>query len=144
MSIDELKLINSIAQVYADLEQYAQAITIHEQLLAYVEHHCDEVMTSDFLQLVLFNYAQELCLDKQYRKSIEFAKQGQKACILYDQCHCLPGYFSIMAECHYFLGQRGESEECYKVAYYLYTALEQFQRRQELAAAAYERLGLTF
>lgn len=144
-TVDEIKLINSIALVYSDLKQYSDAIRIHEQLLSYIEAHYSEAITSgSILQLVLFNYSRELGLNKQYQKSIEYAKKGQKSCIQYGQCNCLSGYLAIMAECYYYLGQIKESKECYTEAYYLCKALEQYRDFQIIQKEAFERIGLRF
>ena len=144
-TIDEIKLINSIALVYSRLKQYSVAINIHKQLQTYIEAHYSESITSgSILELVLFNYARELGLNKQYQESIQYAQQGRKTCIQYGHCNCLPGFLAIMAECYYFLNQPKKSAEYYKEAYYLYKALEQTQDLQIIKAEALERLGLKF
>ena len=144
-TVDEIKLINCIANVYSDTKQYSRAIEIHEQLLAYIEVHYAQVITSGgVFQLVLYNCARELGLDKQYQKSIVLAKKGKKACIQYGQYHCLAGYLSVMAEDYYFLNQREKSVEYYKEAYYLCKVLERWDDFQIIIKEASERLNLTF
>lgn len=144
-TVDEIKLINSIALVYSDLKQYSDALQIHEQLLNYIEVHYSESVTSGgTLQLILYNYARELCLDKQYQKSSILAQKGKDACIKYGQYHCLPGFLSILAENTFFLEQKKESAEYYKEAYYLYRILGQSKNCHIIKTEAAERLGLTF
>ncbi len=144
-TVDEIKLINSIANVYSNIKQYSRAIQIHKQLLRYIETHYSESVTGgSILELVLFNYARELGLNKQYQKSIQYAQQGRKACIHYGHCNCLPGFLAIMAECYYFLNQKEESVEYYKEAYYLCKALDQKDDLQIVIREASERLGLIF
>ena len=144
-TVDEVKLINCIANVYSDTKQYSYAIQIHKQLLVYIKSHYSESITSgSILELVLFNYARELGLNKQYQESIHYAQQGRKTCIQYGHCNCLPGFLAIMAECYYFLNQPKESAEYYKEAYYLYKVLEQMDDLQIIIQEASERLNLTF
>lgn len=124
-SIDEVKIINQIAQIYSSTVNHEKTIIIYKQLLEYIEEHFMNIFQfSGLLPLVTYNYARELDLLGCYHEAIEIAEMGRKACVKYGQYRNLPSIIEIMAECYHFLNNDERSKELYRQAYYLYQAID--------------------
>lgn len=122
--VDEVKVINQIANVYSNQGNRKQVLHIYVQLIDYIKQHFQNVkQSSGLLPLVSYNYARELDLDGQYEKAIEIAKLGWEACVQYGQYASLPSTLEIIAECYHFLGDDEKSKDYYRQAYYLYKAV---------------------
>lgn len=122
--IDEVKVINQIANIYSKQGKREQALQIFVQLIEYIKQHFHNVKQSGgLLPLVSFNYARELDLDGQYEKAIEVAHLGWESCVQYGQYATLPSSIEIIAECYHFLGDDEKSKDYYKQAYYIYKAI---------------------
>lgn len=122
--IDEVKVINQIANIYSKQGKREQALQIFVQLIEYIKQHFHNVKQSGgLLPLVSFNYARELDLDGQYEKAIEVAHWGWESCVQYGQYATLPSAIEIIAECYHFLGDDEKSKDYYKQAYYIYKAI---------------------
>jgi tetratricopeptide (TPR) repeat protein len=144
-TFDEIKIINQIAIVYSDMEQHATAITIYQQLLAYIDKHYGEILGgSGLLPMVLHNYARELDFNKQYEACIGICEKGRRVCIQYANYQFFPGFLALMAESYHFAGKDDKSKECYLQAYYLYRALGNEASLNIVRKEAKEYLGLEF
>ena len=122
--VDEVKVINQIANIYSKQGKREQALQIFVQLIEYIKQHFHNVKQSGgLLPLVSFNYARELDLDGQYEKAIEVAHLGWESCVQYGQYATLPSSIEIIAECYHFLGDDEKSKDYYKQAYYIYKAI---------------------
>jgi transcriptional regulator with XRE-family HTH domain len=142
-SVDEVKVINQLADVSSKRGQHKRAIDIYRQLLRYVQSHFQNMLRSNgLLPLIAYNYARELDLDKQYEKSIEIAELGRKSCVQYGYYQMLPDLFAIKAECYYFLGQEQQSREHYLQAYVLYKSYELPQKLYIICEEAKRYLGM--
>ena len=124
-SIDEVKIINQIAQLYSSSGDHEKTIVIYRQLLEYIENHFKNILqSSGLLPLVAYNYARELDLLERYQEAIDIAEMGRKACVKYGQYRTLPSTLAIMAECYHFLNNDERSKELYRQAYYLHQAID--------------------
>ena len=134
--LEEVKIINSIANIYSVLGDNKKAANIFSQLLKYVEKHYWHLSQAGaILALVAFNYSRVLDLVKRYEDAIEVAEIGRYACIKFGHYESLPDVLAVMAECRYFLGEREESARLYTQAYYLYQAID---NKRDLAVIADE------
>lgn len=131
-SMDEIRLINQIAQTLSELGERKKAIDIYYQLIWNIEKNNKELAgyASQFC-LVSHNYAIILTLEKRYADAIDIAEKGRKFCLLYGKYQFLPGFLTIQAECAYFLGETEKSKRLYFQAYYIYEAFE-YEANQEI------------
>lgn len=117
---DEIKIINQLALAYADAGEHLEAIGILSQLYKYIQKHFHNIpLTRAHLNMVAYNYANELDIVGQYQKAIEIAEEGQQVCLDYGHYLSLPGLLAIQAECYHFLGDDAKSQDFYYQAYYL-------------------------
>lgn len=119
-TMDEVKIINSMANCFSNSGRNDQALKIYEQLFSYIRTHYQNILQSGgLLPLVAECYARSLDIAQQYEKALEIGQLGVDAGVKYGQYFTLCGSLSIMAECHYFLGHLEESEKLYYQAYYM-------------------------
>lgn len=145
--IDEVKIINQIAQAYSNLGHNKKAIDIYYQLLKYIKKHFKNIFQSSGLfPLIAYNYSRELDLMGRYEEAIEIAEMGWESCVKYGQYRSLPSTISIIAECYYFLGNNEKSKELYRQAYYLYKAIgnEKSLKIIEMDIKKYFEEGINF
>lgn len=144
-SLDEMAIINQIAETYSETGQHEKAAGMFDQLLTYVrEHYQNVTQPSRYLSWAARNYALELCLTGRYEKSIEIAAFGQKVCLDYGYCQFLPGLLAIMADCRYEIGEREQSRQLYCQAYYLYKEVGNASGLALVEKAARKRFGQEF
>lgn len=123
-SLNEVKVLNQIANTYSNLGQHDQALAIFSQLLDYIQSHFQSIpQSSGHLSLVAFNYALELATCKRYEDAIAMAELGRSACIKYGHYQFLPGCIHIIAECAHYLGDDEKSRTFYRGAYSFYVML---------------------
>lgn len=142
-TINEVKIINQIANVCSDAEQNKRAADIYYQLLRYVRIHFQETRISiGMLPTILYNYARVLDLCGCYEEGSRYAEEGREACIKYGHYQALPGCLAIYAECCYFLGRNRESEDNYRQAYYLFKTLRKIKNQATVRDEAKRYLGI--
>lgn len=143
--LDEMAIINQIAEAYSEAGQHEKAAGMFSQLLTYVREHDQKVtQPSRYLSQAACNYAWELCLTGCYEKALEIAELGRRACMTDGYCQSLPGLLAVMAECRYALGEREQSQHLYRQAYYLYKETGDASGRAAVEEAARKRLGPEF
>lgn len=146
-TVDEMKIINQIAGVYADVGQIKMAADLYARLLRYVQKHQQEaVISSGMLPMVLGNYARVLDLNGQYQEAVDYAQQGIEACVRYGHYQMLYACLAIQAESYHFLQQDAKSAEAYHKAYYLCKVIgrEESVRVIREEAKAYLEIELPF
>lgn len=73
--VDELKIINQIALVYADYGQTKAAVSLYSQLLQYLDGHLQSLeQTRPMKILISYNYARVLCMEQQNEQAIQVAQ----------------------------------------------------------------------
>lgn len=144
-SIDEVKLINLIASIYAKDGQHKKAVDILSQLLKYIQKHYQNILQSNgLLPMVALNYAIELASCKRHENAIEIAELGWQSCVKYGHYQFLPGVMAVKAECYFFLKNYEESKKLYEQAYYVYKAIDNQKEADKVKLEAKERLGMEF
>ena len=144
-TVDEIKLINQIAGVYADLGQHKKAADLYDRLLNYVQKHQQEaVISSGMLPMVLGNYARALDLCGDYAEAVDYAQQGVEACVRYGHYQMLYACLAIQAECYHFLKQDAKSAEAYHEAYYLCKIIGREESLRAIQEEAKNYSGLEF
>lgn len=144
-SLDEIKVINQIAVAYSAMGEEDKAIDILEQLLKYIQKH-DQNLTESagLLPLVSHNYASVLLKRRYYRKAIEIAERGRRACIDFGHYQFLPGLYHSLALAYHYVSENEKSKEMYYYAYYLYKALNDERDVAELQKSAMKHYHIRF
>lgn len=121
---DEIKIINQIANTYAEEKAHTSAITVYSQLYSYMEkRYRNSPTVRKHMAMVALNYAIQLDALKLFSKAIEIAEEGCRICLDYGHYLSLPGLLEVKAECFYFLGEEEKSKDLYFQAYYLCKAV---------------------
>ena len=139
----EIVLINKLARTYSRSGDRKKAISVSRQLLQYIENN-NQGLDSYARQfcLVAYNYAHDLALEKDYEKSILYAKKCKEVGNANGYHYFLPECMAIMGECYFFLGDREKSTNCYTQAFYLSKAYENEINLAIVRQEMKERLGL--
>lgn len=142
---DEIKIINQLALTFAVEDDHLGAIAIFRQLYNYIRKHFQNIppIRAHF-PMVAFNYAQELVVSGQYRKTIEIAEEGRQICLDYGHYQSLPGLLAVTADAYHFLGEDEKSRELYMQTYYLAKAIEHRSGLEAMRADAKKYLNLEF
>lgn len=142
---DEIKIINQLALTFAAEDDHLGAITIFRQLYNYIHKHFHNIPPiRAHLAMVALNYAQELVVSGQYRKTIEIAEEGRQICLDCGNHHSLPGLLAVTAEAYHFLGEDEKSREIYIQVYYLSKAFGDCSGLEATRADAKKYLNLEF
>lgn len=142
---DEIKIINQLALTFAAEDDHLGAIAIFRQLYNYIHKHFQNIPPiRAHLAMVAFNYAQELVVSGQYRKTLEIAQEGRQICVDYGHYQSMPGLLAVTAEAYHFLGEDEKSREIYIQAYYLSKALGDYSGVEGTRADAKKYLNLEF
>ena len=142
---DEIKIINQLALVYVYAEEHMTAIEILAQLYKYIKKHFHNIPTTRaHLNMVAFNYATELDAVGQYKKAIEIAEEGRRACLDYGHYLSMPGLLEVMAESYYRLGETVKSADLYHQAYYFCKDIGDHNNLTIIQTEANNYLGIVF
>lgn len=142
---EEIKIINQLALVYVDTGDHMEAINIYNQLYKYIQKHFHNIpLTRAHLNMIAYNYADELNRIGQHEKAIEIAEEGQRICLVYGHYLSLPSLIAIQAECHHFLGNNNKSRDLYCQAYYLMKAVGNDRNLHVVKKKAKNQVGLEF
>lgn len=142
-SVEEVMIVNQIAQVYKKAGNRKEAIGILSQLLRYLDRNSRELdkYPRQFC-LVAHNCAIYFGLEKEFEKATQLAQKGWDTCIETGEYQFLPGFIAILAECNYFQGNLDRSAELYVQAYNLYKALKDEINMAIMQKEMKERLGM--
>lgn len=142
---EEIKIINQLALAFVDTGDHMEAINIYNQLYKYIQKHFHNIpLTRAHLNMIAYNYADELNRIGQHAKAIEIAEEGQRICLVYGHYLSLPSLIAIQAECHHFLGNNDKSRDLYYQAYYLMKAIGNDSNLHVVKKKAKKQVGLEF
>lgn len=123
-TMEETELIVQITVTHSKAGDHSKALELYEQIFQYVRKNDDRLsIYASHFTLIAHNYALELGRSSYYTRAIEIAEQGRQVSLKYGEYHFLPGFFAIMGECYYHLGQLEKSKKLCVHAHYLYEAL---------------------
>lgn len=143
--MDEIKVINQIANLYMEMGQYRKATAIFRQLLKYIQKHYQNIQESaGHLPLVASNYALALYKCRYYEEALEIAEQGRQSCVKFGYYGSLPNLLHTMAQCRFQLGDEEGSKALFYQAYYLYRATDGPRGAALLQEDARECWGISF
>lgn len=144
-SLDEIKVVDRIAEVYSDMGDHEQALVIYRQCYRYVQKNNREIVrTAGLIPFISYNYAQELGMAGFYNNSIEVAEAGRKACIRQKHYQQLPGLIHLKAEYYRRAGNDKKAKEQYILAGNLYQIIENRECMELLASVAKKYYDLDF
>lgn len=119
LGIEEVKILNQIANSYSEAGDRRFAIHIYRQLFEDPKKQLlnTEAKVSLFIMLS-YNYSRLLGLERRYEECIEVAKLGQQKCIIYNKCQLLGGLLLNIAYAKHGLGLEDECKATLIDAYY--------------------------
>ena len=122
LSINEIKIIHSIAATYCREEKYKIAKDILKSLIHNISIFN---ISSDFLLLpeIYYNISKLLFIEKDYNESISFANKGIEFCINNNFSRILADLFYILGQCYEMLGEIDKSLQNYNKFIFLYDIL---------------------
>lgn len=142
-SMTEVTIINQIAIVYKTAGAKKEAINIYRRLLQYLEENYQNLTKhSGQFSLVSYNCAIALAEEKEYEQAVRLSEEGLDICIKSGNYQCLPGFLAILAECHYFMGNREESAKLYCQAYSIFDVIHDKDNLAIMRREMKERLNL--
>lgn len=92
LGIEEIKILNQLANSYSEAGDRRFAIHIYRQLFEDPRKQLLNTEAKVSLVIMLaYNYSRLLGLERRYEEEIEIATIGQQACIQYNKCRLLGG-----------------------------------------------------
>lgn len=121
LGIEEIKILNQLANSYSEAGDRRFAIHIYRQLFEDPRKRLFNTETElTILPLLSYNYSRLLGLERRYEEEIEIATLGQKTCIKYNKCQYLGGLLLNISCALRELGQDKESRSKLIDSFYAY------------------------
>lgn len=142
LGIEEVKILNQLANSYSEEGNRRFAIHIYRQLFEDPRKRLFNIEAElTLLPLLAYNYSRLLGLERRYEEEIEIATLGQKTCIKYNKCQYLGGLLLNIACALHELGKNDESKNKLIDAYYAHK-LMQNQRSCNLIVEYAKSIGI--
>lgn len=143
LGIEEIKILNQLANSYSEEGDRRFAIHIYHQL--FEDSHKRllniESMISLFTMLA-YNYSRLLGLERRYEECIEIATLGQEICIKHNKCQLLGGLLLNIAYAQHELGYDDECKQNLVDAYYAHRLMQRTDSCNVILKYAQE-IGIT-
>lgn len=125
LGIEEIKILNQLANSYSEAGDRRFAIHIYRQLFDDSRKHLlnSEAKVSLFIMLS-YNYSRLLGLERRYEECIEVATLGQQECIKYNKTRGLGGLLLNIAYAQHNLGEIEKSKANLTNAYFAYRLMQ--------------------
>ena len=121
LGIEEVKILNQLANSYSEAGDRRFAIHIYRQLFEDPRNRLFNIEAElTLLPLLAYNYSRLLGLERRYEEEIEIATLGQKTCIKYNKCQYLGGLLLNISCALRELGQDKESRSKLIDSFYAY------------------------
>lgn len=121
LGIEEVKILNQLANSYSEAGDRRFAIHIYRQLFEDPRKRLFNIEAElTLLPLLAYNYSRLLGLERRYEEEIEIATLGQKTCIKYNKCQYLGGLLLNISYALRELGQDKESRSKLIDSFYAY------------------------
>lgn len=145
LGIEEIKILNQLANSYSEEGNRRFAIHIYRQLFDDSRKHLlnSEAKVSLFIMLS-YNYSRLLGLERRYEEEIEIATLGQQACIQYNKCRLLGGLLLNIACGLHELGKDEESKSNLIDAYYAHRLMKNEPSCELIKKYAEETFNIIF
>lgn len=143
--LNEVKIINSMAHAYEDLDLMLTALEIYRQLVDYIQSHFQDILhTRGELPMIAHNYARALNLCKKNTEALEAIETARQACIKYRNYQMLPRILHTMAIVYHDLGNAELSKQLFLEAYYLCKVIDDHRNLELLCKDAEDQYGIVF
>ena len=140
--VDELKIINQIALVYADYGQTKAAVSLYSQLLQYLDGHLQSLeQTRPMKILISYNYARVLCMEQQNEQAIQVAQQGIECSVQSGRSSCMGGLLFVIAQSLHQLHREEESKRYFYQSYFYYCSMQDNKNAQLMKENIEEYFG---
>lgn len=121
LGIEEVKILNQLANSYSEAGDRRFAIHIYRQLFEDPRKRLFNIEAElTLLPLLAYNYSRLLGLERRYEEEIEIATLGQKTCIKYNKCQYLGSLLLNISCALRELGQDKESRSKLIDSFYAY------------------------
>ena len=145
MGIEEIKILNQLANSYSEAGDRRFAIHIYRQLFEDPRKRLFNTETElTILPLLSYNYSRLLGLERRYEEEIEIATLGQQECIKYNKCRLLGGLLLNIACALHELGKNEESKSMLIDAYYAHRLMKNEKSCAIIKKYFQETFGLDF
>lgn len=125
LGIEEVKILNQLANSYSEAGDRRFAIHIYRQLF---EDSRKQLLNSEakvsLVIMISYNYSRLLGLERRYEEEIEIATIGQKACIQYNKTRGLGGLLLNISCALHELGRNEESKSKIIDSFYAYRLID--------------------
>lgn len=125
LGIEEIKILNQLANSYSEAGDRRFAIHIYRQLF---EDPRKQLLNTEakipLFTMLSYNYSRLLGLERRYEEEIEVATIGQQACIQYNKTRGLGGLLLNIAYAQHGLGLDNESKSNLIDAYFAYRLMK--------------------
>ena len=125
LGIEEVKILNQIANSYSEAGDRRFAIHIYRQLFEDPRKRLFNIEAElTLLPLLAYNYSRLLGLERRYEECIDIATIGRETCIKHNKCQLLGGLLLNIAYAQHELGFDAECKINLIDAYYAYHLLK--------------------
>lgn len=145
LSIEEMKILNQIANSYSEEGDRRYGIHIYFQLFQYLDGRLmNTEMESVVLPMLAYNYSRLLGQERRYEECIEMATRGYETCVKYNKCRNMGGLLLNIACCLHDLGKYEESKDKLIDSYYAYRLMRDFKSCEVVQNYAEKTFGIKF
>ena len=145
LGIEEIKILNQIANSYSEAGDRRFAIHIYRQLF---EDPRKQLLNTEakvsLIIMLSYNYSRLLGLERRYEEEIEIATIGQQACIQYNKTRGLGGLLLNIAYAQHGLGLDDECKCNLIDAYYANRIMKNYTSCEVIKNYAQEIFGTDF
>lgn len=131
LGTDEIQIVNQIAKIYTDENQYIEAISIYSRLLNYLEIHSRTLNQDSYCPsvaiLIAYNYSRSLYFNDQYLEAIIIADIGLNYTKELRNSSYLGSLLFVKAHCLFHLHDTDTSRTIFLQSYYVYKATGDFE-----------------
>ncbi len=142
-SLEELKLLNLLADNYSNQGKILEAIDLLRNLYEYLQDEsiCMEVKKILF-PMISYNYSRLLFLENRFQECILIAEKGKEFCVKFNRAHTLGKLMYNLACSNHELGNDSVSIEYLKKSYCFHLIMENYKSCTEVQRYAKENFQI--
>lgn len=143
LGIEEIKILNQLANSYSEEGNRQFAIHIYRQLFEDPHKRLFNIESTVSLFIMLaYNYSRLLGLERRYEECIKIAELGQEICIHHNRCQYLGGLLLNIGYALHQLGRDSDSRVFLTEAYYANRITKNYTSAKLIQEYAKENLNL--
>ena len=137
--LNEISVIDRIAQIYSQLGEKEKARDVYCRLLQAIQPRLEDVpQYAGVLSMVLCHYAVELMQAGLYAEAVEKAQKGWGCCIKYRRYRYLPELLLVVGEISRNRGEIEDGQKKYRQAYYIFKSIQDNENAEKVKIRAAE------